>query len=310
MKGLELSRKYYEEACKPVLQKRLGKQYGRLAAGLVGNGSECYGFDNALSQDHDFGLRFFIWLTDPDADAIGADVCAALEAVPKRFCGCEGVNVSEHGNAGRHGVFRIGSYYRMMLGIDHVPETIAEWRTLGEVNLSIATNGEVFEDGPGIFSAFRTALKEGFPEDLRRKKLAAACSLAAQTGQYNYPRCLRRGDRVAARLCEAQFMESAMRIVYLLNHTYRPFYKWIHRGLLELPVLGAETHQLMEKLLQAEREEEHMEWIEEMSSLIIQELQHQSLTESSSDFLLDHGIQIQKRIQDPTLYAMAPFAEP
>lgn len=310
MTGLELSRAYYKEACKPILQARLGKEYDRLAVGLVGNGSECYGFDDALSQDHDFGPRFFIWLTDSDADTIGADVCAALEAVPMRFGGYECFRGGEYAGAGRQGVFRIGRYYQMMLGINHVPETIDEWRTLGEVNLSIATNGEVFEDGLGEFSAFRATLKQGFPEDLRRKKLAAACSFAAQTGQYNYSRCLRRGERVAARLCEAQFMESAMRIVYLLNHSYRPFYKWIHRGLLDLPLLGTEIHCLMKKLLGAEGEEEHIQWIEKISFLIIEELRRQNLSESSSDFLLDHGIQIQKHIQDPTLHAMAHFAEP
>ncbi len=310
MKGLELSRQYYETACRPVLKDRLGEKFGRLAAGLVGNGSECYGFDDELSQDHDFGPRFFIWLTDEDDAEIGAEVRAAMEALPKSFLDYQGVNVSEHGAVGRQGVFRIGTYYRMMIGLDHVPADIGEWRRLGEVNLSIATNGQVFEDGPGAFTAFRNALKAGFPESLRLKKLAACCCSAAQTGQYNYIRCLRRGEAVAAHICEAEFMEHAMRLVYLLNNAYRPFYKWIHRGLLDLPVLGRETYDLLGGLIRADGPRAHVDLIETISEKIIGELRRQGLTDSSSTFLLDHGAQVQARIQDPVLGRMAPFTEP
>lgn len=305
MKGLELSRQYFETACRPILQARLGADYRRLAVGLVGNGSECYGFDDEFSQDHDFAPRFFVWLTDEDADAIGKDVCQALEEVPKRFCGYECDHI-----VGRQGVYRIKNYYRMMLGIDHVPTSIAEWRALGEVNLSIATNGEVFEDGPGVFTDFRLALKAGFPEDLRLKKLAAACCITAQTGQYNYFRCLRRNELVAAHISESQFMEHAMRVVYLLNNAYRPFYKWIHRGLLELPILGESTYRSLNGLLQANTNKEHIERIEELSAMIIDELRRQGVTSSISDFLLDHGREIQMRIHDPVLRDMAPYREP
>ena len=310
MKGLELSRRYLETACKPLLKSRLGDAFDRLAVGLVGNGSECYGFDDELSQDHDFGPRFFIWLTDEDEAAFGDKVRAAMQAVPKSFLNYEGVNTSEHGAAGRQGVFRIGDYYRMMIGLDHVPETLDQWRRLSEINLSIATNGEVFMDGAGAFTAFRNALKAGFPEDLRLKKLAAACCSTAQTGQYNYIRCLQRGENVGAYLCQAQFAENAMRLVYLLNNAYRPFYKWLHRGLLEQPILGRETHAIMNELVSAKDPRTIVTLIEKLSAMLIAELRRQKLTDSPSDFLLDHGPHVQARIQDPVLRAMAPFTEP
>ena len=310
MKGLELSRRYYEEACRPVLADRLGDRLDRLAVGLVGNGSECYGFDDELSQDHDFGPRFFVWLTDEDEQAMGGEVREALRAVPKSFLTYQGVNTSEHGAVGRQGVFRIGDYYRMMIGLDHVPASMNEWRRLGEVNLSIATNGEVFADGPGEFTAFRNALKAGFPADLRLKKIAAACCAAAQTGQYNYIRCLHRGEDVGAYICQAQFLESAMRLIYLLNNAYRPFYKWLHRGLWELPILGRESYDAARGLTRAADPDERVTRIEAFSAMIIEELRRQGLTDSASTFLLDHGPQVQARIKDPVLRAMPPFAEP
>lgn len=64
MKGLELSRAYYEEYGKPMIDTQLAQYKPYLAAGLVGEGSECLGFDDELSTDHDFGPAFCLWVPE------------------------------------------------------------------------------------------------------------------------------------------------------------------------------------------------------------------------------------------------------
>ena len=43
------------------------------------------GFDDAYSQDHDFGPRFCLWLTDEDYAAIGEQLEVDYEALPRKF---------------------------------------------------------------------------------------------------------------------------------------------------------------------------------------------------------------------------------
>lgn len=55
MKGLDLSKLFYTEQVRPALAQRFPQLLPRIAAGLVGEGSQCFGYDDDLSQDHDWG---------------------------------------------------------------------------------------------------------------------------------------------------------------------------------------------------------------------------------------------------------------
>ena len=83
--GLKLARAFWTQMGKPMIAAKYPQYVGCIAAGLVGHGSECYGFDDAYSQDHDFGPRFCLWLTDEDYAAIGEQLEADYEALPRKF---------------------------------------------------------------------------------------------------------------------------------------------------------------------------------------------------------------------------------
>ena len=53
----------------------------------------------------------------------------------------------------------------------------------------------------------------------------------SQSGQYNYPRMMARGDYVTAKVCLGKAMDSGMELLYLLNRKYAPYYKWRRKGL-------------------------------------------------------------------------------
>lgn len=315
MKGLELSRLYFEKYGRAMIDEYFPSHKESIAAGLVGMGSECFGFDDEISRDHDWGPGFCIWLEKSVYAEIGKELQEKMSELPQSCSGFERGKESAWGG-GRLGVFEIVSFYKQFIGFDHVPAGLNDWRTIPEVNLSVATNGDVFTDPAGTFSKIRNELKKFYPEDIRLKKIAHRCMTAAQAGQYNFMRCVRREEFVAAQCAETEFITAAISLVFLLNKRYRPFYKWMHRALKNLPVLGNEIHSLCARLATARTEKQagniydyKNSLIEEICRLIINELWDQGLTDSTSDFLLDHGPVIQKQIKDPFIRSISVWKE-
>ena len=315
MKGLELSRLYYEECGRPMLEQHFPHYSGHIAAGMVGMGSECLGFDDEISQDHDWGPGFCLWLNRRVYAAIASDLQMELARLPEAFAGFNARRESHWGDR-RTGVFEIGQFYRQFIGFNHVPVDWREWRVIPEANLAIATDGEIFTDPTGEFTAFREGLQQFYPEDIRLKKIACRCMLMAQSGQYNFMRCIRRSELVAAQYAEAEFINTAISMVFLLNKQYKPFYKWMHRALRALPVLGNAIYHLCSDLATSHTVESGRKVYERKSDLmeaicrhIIGELKRQELTDSGSDFLLDHGPLVQSKIQDPAIKSMSVWTE-
>ena len=54
MRGIELSRRYFEEYGVPMIKNTFSDIEDLLACGIVGEGSECLGCDDEISRDHDF----------------------------------------------------------------------------------------------------------------------------------------------------------------------------------------------------------------------------------------------------------------
>ncbi len=237
--GLEIARAYYEEYGLPMLRDKFPSALGLIAVGLCGAGSERFGYDDAISRDHDFEPGFCIFI--PGEETLDRQTAFQLEReysrLPKEFAGLKRTPLKPVGGA-RNGVVRTSDFYASRVGRPDGELSPAEWLSVPEYALAEATNGEVFFDGLGEFTAIREKLSR-YPGDVRRKKLAGRLLLCAQSGQYNYSRCLAHGETAAAQTALFEFADSAQAAVFLLNGVYRPFYKWSWRAMRELPRLAA-----------------------------------------------------------------------
>lgn len=296
--GMELSEKFYLEFGVPMIHEKFPEFEDRIAIGLVGEGSECFGFDDELSRDHDFGAGFYMWVSKETYAQIGSRLREEYEKLPKTYMGIGRIGTKQGKN--RTGVWEIGAFYRQFLGMDHLPETETEWLYAEEEMLAEAVNGKVFRDDEGIFTSYRNALMKYYPDQVWLKKIAQELALFSQSGQYNYFRLLQRNDKIGAALSLRLFVEHAMNLAYLLNRKFAPYYKWKAKGMQYFTRLS-DLHEMLERLLKLDsggNEAESKRLIEKIAGRFLEELKTENLLEGEDTYLEHYAAAIFERAEN------------
>lgn len=310
MKGIEISKAYFEEYGRPMLEKDFSDILPYLCVGMVGSGSDCYGFDDEISRDHDFEPGFCIFI--PNEDVVDRRKEFLLERayakLPKEFMGLKRSLVSPVGGR-RNGVMRISDFYLNKIGSTDGKLSVLDWLTISESYLFEATNGEIFFDNYGEFSEIRNRIMN-MPEDIRLKKLAGNMLLMAQSGQYNYGRCLSHDETGAAQLAVIEFVNAAMKTVFLLNKKYMPYYKWSFRAMRDLKLFSTFSDSF-EYLLTSENDsataQTKTDVIEDIASMIIGYLIDNEMTKAICGDLEKHAYSVNDSISDPNIRNMNIF---
>ena len=304
MQGIELARAYYRDHLAPLLLGELSDIAPYLAVGLFGAGSECLGYDDDLSQDHDFGPALCLLL--PGEDKVSRRDAFRLERayarLPQEYAGYRRPALSPVGGA-RHGVFRTADFFARYTGTPDGCLLPDGWLALPEQALLEATSGAVFYDPYGEVSAIRRRLAY-LPEDVRLLRLAGHILLMGQAGEYNYPRALARGDTAAAQMAAIAFAESAISAVFLLNFTYRPYYKWCFRALRGLDRLAQLADPLAELISSGNgtgERDRKLALLHEVYGSIIDALRADGLSDYAGDTAEGHACAVRAGIGDHDL---------
>lgn len=228
--NMKRCREFYEKYGRSMIRNEFPEYENRIAVGLAGEGSDCFGFDDSISADHDYAPGFCMWLTNEDYEKIGSQLQAAYDNLIKKVYS---YGQTDRFIRDRRGVSTISDFYNKIFRIscDFQNGCAVNYLNVHEFQLAAATNGEVFRDDLGIFTRVRKKLMEHYPQDILRRKLAQELHEFSQYAQSNYPRMMARGDQLTSNLCVAKAVENVMNIYYLLNGTYAPYYKWKRKGL-------------------------------------------------------------------------------
>ena len=292
MKGLDIARGYFRDCAESLLDETFPEYRDRIAVGLAGEGSECFGFDDEISADHDFGPRFCIWITEEDEPAIGSRLREFYDSLPDEYMGLR--KVREGHGAERSGVWTIPDFFKYILRREGFPTAVNEWLAIPDQSLAAAVNGEIFRDPLGDITELRRYLAD-CPEEVRLIKLSGRLFDMAQAGQYNYPRVLKRQDPVAAHLSMSRFIQAALMTVCALNRKYTPFYKWLYRAALDCELLSDTVKKIGR--LPSCPETETVDLIESICDDVRKELYRQGLSDSPDTFLVAQADAVSARLQ-------------
>src|SRR5262249_27789412 len=166
--GLELARKFYEEAVRPILESDFsGVPY---SAALIGAGSEVLGFDTVMSTDHHWGPRAMVFLRERDYERYARAITESLrQKLPVSFCGYS-TNYSEpdpNDNNTQHLIeiengpvnHRVEIHTMRGFFLDHLGFELdralepPDWFTFPEQKLRTIIAGAVFHDELGLQEA-------------------------------------------------------------------------------------------------------------------------------------------------------------
>jgi len=257
MKGLDLSRSYFEEWIQPIIADRVPELGNSYAAALIGWGSDVLGNDDKWSRDHEWGPRCILFLPEHLKDyaetvytELNTQIPLEFRGYPTRFMADkEDPNIripSRDPSAQVHiEISTCEEYLKGNMGVV-IPEDDIDWLRISEQRLLGFTRGEVFFDGFGELTRLRN-FYDYYPSNVWKYRLAYAWeSLGWDVDLIGL--CTARGDTLSARYCLGISLYRIMRLVFLLNRRYCPLYpKWLHREFFKLPDLVKEMGPIIEE---------------------------------------------------------------
>ena len=232
MKGLEISKKFYKEFGEKMIHESFPELEHRIAIGLIGAGSECFSFDDGISIDHDFDPGFQIFVPDDIDEKEIFRLSREYAKLPVEYEGFTRDVMAPVGGS-RRGVKRISEFLLEKTGTRDGKLSNIDFMRIPEESLAELTNGEIWKDDSKLLTSIRVKLFV-MPRDVMLKKIAGELLMMAQSGQYNYNRCVERDELGAARLAMNIFVNSSLHIAFLINEVYMPYYKWKFKALRDL----------------------------------------------------------------------------
>lgn len=243
---IDISREFFGEVVRPVLEKQYPAATARTAFGIFGYGSEVLRLDDELSRDHHWGLRIDALMPVDVFETRRHEMLTALSAaLPATYRG----HALREGHVAGYGIAMesLDSFLKRTIGITHPPETYGEWLNIPEEDIIHVINGEVWLDQSGKFTAIRQKLSAYYPEPVRLRRIAHWCRYYSGFGSYALKRALLRHEEYFAAVAFGKAIRWGAQLAFLVEKQYFAYDKWIMTFLKKLPRLGTPMTTLVEE---------------------------------------------------------------
>jgi hypothetical protein len=249
IKGKELCRSFFTEIVRPILERDFPQL--TYTAGLLGYGSDVLGYDDAVSTDHMWGPRFYLFLEEKDL-ALKPQLLKVFSAqFPPIYKGYwvnfsspdpedNGVRCaapSEKGNVDPLVfIYSIEEYLDFYLGTHHLEDiSPKQWLSLSEHRLLALSSAEFYVDNLGMEQLLSPI--QYYPEEVWLYLIASNWSLIAEEQAF-VKRCGTVGDEMGSILICSRIAERLMRLGFLYCKQYAPYSKWFGTAFQRLPLPG------------------------------------------------------------------------
>ncbi|HRW07845.1 MAG TPA: DUF4037 domain-containing protein [Caldilineaceae bacterium] len=246
---IDISRNFFEEVVKPILQEHFPAETAQTAFGVFGYGSEALRLDDEYSRDHHWGLRIDALMPPAVFTEKRAAIMATLSAnLPVSY---QGQSLREGHLAGAGlAPDNLQAFLTRTIGIDHAPQSYTEWLKIPEEDIIHIINGEVWSDPLGEFTAIREVFQGYYPEPVRLRRIANWCRFFSGMGTYALKRAILRDNEFYATTRFSNAIRLGIQLAFLLDKQYFPYDKWLMAYLERLPRLGQPMLPLVKEAVQ------------------------------------------------------------
>lgn len=244
--GITLNQMFHDEVISHVMKKYFPEI--PYSAALVGPGSDTLGFDTPVSMEHEWGPRFYIFLSDENHKKYREEIHECLrQNLPLEFSGFP-VNFKGYDDKRyikfmdpvtsgpvnhRFFIYTIKFFFERDLGVNPYEKIdLIDWLTFTEQSLFIVTAGKVYHDGLGELDKIRDKFSY-YPNDIWLYKLLSQWKRCIYEGEIA-SRCGDVGDNIGSRITAARLLCEIIKLCFLMERKYAPYSKWLGTAFAKL----------------------------------------------------------------------------
>ena len=166
-----------------------------------------------------------------------------------------------------------------------------------ESQLYFLRHGHIFHDPLGEFSARREEFAR-YPSDVLLKRINDECWSVWHFGEYKFrSRLAHRKDSLAIQMCLGHFIESAMRVCFLLNDDFSPYWMWLPHEFRKLPSCRAIRRRLS-RLVRIDDLAEQSDLVSQICACLRRKLVRHNLLTTDRPLYGLGSKEIRKKIKD------------